>query len=680
VTSLTLDADTFAFVIESVADVHRPLLESAFDRYRELTFPTTRVAPRVTNIFGDVHFADDDAAATATTATTAAAAAAAASSSEARLCPAASALRVRVTNLDETQSPQVAHGVDESYTLVVAAAADGVDACAATRAAAADGDDACTATLTATTVWGALRGLETFAQLVEQATPTAAAATATADEGMATTPVRFFTIARTPLTIGDAPRFPWRGVLLDTARHFLPVHAIMHVLDGMAYNKMNVLHWHITDSESFPIEIPGHPELSGKGAYAGASTTYTAEQVRSIIGAANQRGIRVMPEIDSPGHMASVWPSHPNTIADCWKTFARGPGHTVVWPDEENIALDVTKAETFKLVADIFRGIVDLFVDDFVHIGGDEVNTKCWASVPSMLAWMKENGYMMAAGKYDFTRLQGDWSARIELHVNSLGRRPVAWQEVYTAAPAAFQNTTVYNAWKDMNIQAPVDHGLDVVVSTGYYLDRSNPSDDKKLQYNFELNWKEMYKTDPVQGLRPGSDEKRVLGGELSAWAENFNELNIDERLWARGPAASERFWSPRDATDTSAATPRLESFRCKLARRGMLVGPTAAGHCPLPPPMVARLRSVWANAANKMPPSSLSFSPSPSAFISASASVSSSVEEAPCLSTPPSCGGSHAAAIILGALLALSMFFNLHQQRKITLAYDSERRFLDTY
>jgi hypothetical protein len=198
------------------------------------------------------------------------------------------------------------------------------------------------ATLRARSVYGALRGLETFAQLVaerDQWVDRTARAKRRAIQR------RWSVAGPFPLIVDDAPRWPWRGVLIDTARHFLPLGAILPMLDAMAYNKLNVLHWHICDAQSFPLILPNVPELALRGAFKsgaadhgareeadadgasrvvrGAPNVYTPADVRAVVGYARDRGIRVVPEIDVPAHTASWGLAFPAAVANCTTVASR---------------------------------------------------------------------------------------------------------------------------------------------------------------------------------------------------------------------------------------------------------------------------------------------------------------------------------------------------------------------
>uniref|UniRef100_A0A0N5AMR2 beta-N-acetylhexosaminidase n=1 Tax=Syphacia muris TaxID=451379 RepID=A0A0N5AMR2_9BILA len=202
-----------------------------------------------------------------------------------------------------------------------------------------------TAMIYANSVWGALRGLETFSQLIYQPD------------------LNKYRINST--SVYDKPRFPHRGTLVDSNRHFLSVSILKQHLDLMAQNKMNVFHWHLMDSESFPYPSKIHPELSEKGAYS-PRHKYTPEQVQDIIDYARNRGIRVVPEFDTPGHMGGWRKGNPGLLSECFDYS----GNALL----PNI-FDPTKEENFKFMKEFFAEAHNTFKDSYMHFGGDEVSS-----------------------------------------------------------------------------------------------------------------------------------------------------------------------------------------------------------------------------------------------------------------------------------------------------------------
>ena len=206
--------------------------------------------------------------------------------------------------------------------------------------------------------------------------------------------------------------------MIDSARHFLTVPLLEKTIDTMASMKMNVLHWHIVDAESFPYVSEQYPELQARASYH-PSATYSPQTIKHLVAYALKRGVRVVPEFDTPGHTASVGQAYPELIADCYDWLKSTNDGDLRWPMFNNVALDVTKDETKVFVQNVIAEMAALFVDDFFHIGGDEVDQDCWAAVPSILTWMRQHGFASfntSSGQgegewvYDFTALQGSWA------------------------------------------------------------------------------------------------------------------------------------------------------------------------------------------------------------------------------------------------------------------------------
>lgn len=156
--------------------------------------------------------------------------------------------------------------------------------------------------------------------------------------------------------------------MVDSARHFLPIPLILETIDALMYNKMNVMHWHIVDEDSFPLRLDSHPEIAQYAAFS-QDEIYTTEEVKEVVRYAMVRGVRVVPELDTPGHAASWGKAPQNSKIAC---LFGGVGY--MGP------LDVTLEDTYKLVKEVFEEVFKLFPDPFVHLGGDEVVLTCSAN------------------------------------------------------------------------------------------------------------------------------------------------------------------------------------------------------------------------------------------------------------------------------------------------------------
>ena len=251
------------------------------------------------------------------------------------------------------------------------------------------------AKLTAPTTVGAMRGLETLLQLLER------------DK------TGFYFPA---VSIQDKPRFPWRGLMIDSARHFQPMEVIKRNLDAMAAVKLNVMHWHLTEDQGFRVETKKHPELHLQGS---DGDFYTQDQIREIIKYAADRGIRVMPEFDMPGHATSWVVSHPEIAS------APGPYKIERKPGIFDPTLDPTNEKTYKLLEAFFKEMAALFPDAYMHIGGDENEGKQWNANPKIQEFMKKNLIK------DNHALQTHFNKRILKFLQKNGKIMMGWDEIF---------------------------------------------------------------------------------------------------------------------------------------------------------------------------------------------------------------------------------------------------------
>lgn len=395
--------------------------------------------------------------------------------------------------------------------------------------------------LDAGTEWGALRGLVTLGQLVGED---------------ATIP---------HVAIDDRPRFPWRGLLLDPARHFLPEDALLRTLNGMARCKLNVLHLHLTDDQGFRFAVPEYPEL--------ASTDHYSDQTLSrVVSHAAALGIRVVPEIDMPGHVTS------------WLTAYPAWGARQVSPAERfgvhGACLDPTFEAVYKAIGSILDALVAVFPDPCLHIGGDEVSPRWWSEDPNVRALMEREGLA------DIRAVQGYFNRRVGQMVADRGRQVLAWDEVLDAgSDVGPGDDWIIQAWRGATMRdRSLATGNRVLVSAPYYLDLHFPTD---VHYGFDpaasqtelmaredalledarfvhvadgMRWTEQWREGAVQKAVPVNDA-HLLGGEACLWSELVNDAVLDLRLWSRLPAVAERFWSSDALQDAEDACRRQDWF-----------------------------------------------------------------------------------------------------------------------
>ncbi len=377
------------------------------------------------------------------------------------------------------------------------------------------------AQLDAATVVGAIRGLETFLQLVDS-------------DGSGF----FLPVAQ----IQDQPRFRWRGLMIDVSRHFEPVDVIERNLDAMAAVKLNVLHWHLSDNQGFRIESRRFPKLQEEGS---DGRFYTQEQVREVVRYARDRGIRVVPEFDMPAHSTAWFVGYPQ--------YASAPGPYTV---ERKFGVfdptfDPTREDTYKFLDRFVEEMADLFPDRYFHIGGDESTGKQWDANPAIQAFKKH--HHMA----DNDALQAYFTQQVEHILTRHGKRTVGWDEIMS--PDLPKNVVV-QTWRGADsLELGAKLGFDGLLSAGYYLDAMDTAATH-------------YAVDPLpqnSGLDPQQAD-RILGGEVCAWAEMLTPENIDSRLWPRTAAIAERFWSPATVVDPDDMYRRLDVVSIQLEELGV--------------------------------------------------------------------------------------------------------------
>lgn len=377
------------------------------------------------------------------------------------------------------------------------------------------------ATLRAPTTVGALRGLETLLQLVS------------AEAG------GFYLPA---VRITDQPRFRWRGLLLDTGRHFMPPEVVRRTLDGMAAVKLNVLHWHLADDQGFRVESRRYPRLQEFGS---DGQYYTQEEIRGIVAYARDRGIRVMPEFDIPGHSTSWFVGYPQ--------YASAPGPYTI---ERRFGVfaptfDPTREETYTFLEGFITEMTSLFPDPYWHIGGDEVDPTQWNQNPRILRYKRTHGLK------DNDALQAMFNQRLAGILTRLHRHMVGWDEIlHPGIPAG----TVIQSWRGTEYLArAARQGMQGILSAPYYIDHIDPADSH-------------YLADPVPaslGLTP-DEAASILGAEACMWAEHVGPETVDSRIWPRMAAIAERFWSPASVRDVDDMYRRLAGVSLELERLGL--------------------------------------------------------------------------------------------------------------
>lgn len=342
--------------------------------------------------------------------------------------------------------------------------------------------------------------------------------------------------------IYDKPRFPWRGLMIDACRHFMPVEVIKRNLDAMAAVKLNVFHWHLSEDQGFRVECKTFPklhELGSDGMY------YTQAQIKEILAYAEDRGIRVIPEFDIPGHSTSWFVGYPELAS------APGPYKIERQWGVFDPTFNPTIEETYKFFDAFFKEMCELFPDEYMHIGGDENNGHQWNKNEQIQKFMKENGIK---SNHD---LQTLFNKRILAILTKYGKKMIGWDEILQ--PDLPKNIVI-QSWRGTEALArAAQQGYMGILSNGYYIDLNQSTD-----YH--------YLNDPIPADSKLSDaeKKFILGGEATMWAEFVVPENVDSRIWPRTAAIAERFWSPQNVRDVDDMYRRLDRINFQLEELGI--------------------------------------------------------------------------------------------------------------
>ncbi|MFT5076932.1 MAG: hexosaminidase [Flavobacteriaceae bacterium] len=374
---------------------------------------------------------------------------------------------------------------------------------------------------------GAIRGLETLLQLVNN----------TDNE------TSFLGVS-----ISDAPRFLWRGLMIDAARHFMPIDVIKRNLDAMASVKMNVFHWHLTDDQGFRVESKVYPklhELASDGLY------YTQTQIKDVVKYATRLGIRVIPEFDVPGHATAILTAYPELGSKEGYTYSIERNSGIF-----DATLDPTNDQTYIFLKKLFTEIAPLFPDKYFHIGGDENEGKHWDENAKIAEFKRKHNLKT---NHD---LQTYFNIKLEKILLKLDKKLMGWDEIMTPT---MPTTAVIHSWrgtqeglKQSTLIDAAKKGYQSVLSNGYYIDRM-------------LSVKHHYGVDPIGDAVLTKEERaRVLGGETTMWSELVTPVTVDSRIWPRTAAIAERYWSQKDVTDFDNMFKRLKVVSFQLEELGI--------------------------------------------------------------------------------------------------------------
>ncbi|PYH77499.1 beta-N-acetylhexosaminidase precursor [Aspergillus uvarum CBS 121591] len=462
------------------------------------------------------------------------------------------------------------HGVDESYTLELSEGSSTID-------------------IKAATVWGALHAFTTLQQLI----------ISDGSGGL---------IIEQCVSIQDEPLYPYRGIMIDTGRNFISVGKIYEQLDGMALSKLNVLHWHLDDTQSWPVQIDSHPEMI-QDAYS-PREIFTHADMRSVVAYARARAIRVIPEVDMPSHSSSGWKNADPEMVTCinsWWSNDDWALHTAVEPNPGQ--LDIIYPGTYDVVRDVYNELSDIFPDNWFHVGADEIQANCFNFSTYVTEWFQEDP------SRTYNDLAQHWiDNAVPIFRNySTSRRLVMWEDIVLSTEHAHDVPTdiVMQSWNNGldYISKLTAQGYDVIVSSSdfMYLDcgfggfitndprynvMSNP-DPNTPNFNYGGNggswcapyktWQRIYDYDFTTNLTD-AQAAHIIGAVAPLWSEQVDDVTVSSRFWPRAAALAELVWSGnRDEQGqkrTTLMTQRILNFREYLVANGVQASPLVPKYC----------------------------------------------------------------------------------------------------
>lgn len=463
------------------------------------------------------------------------------------------------------------HGVDESYTLDISEGSGFIE-------------------ISAETVYGVLHAFTTLQQMI-------------INDGNGNL------IVEQPVSIQDAPLYPVRGVMVDSGRNFISKKKILEQIDGMALSKLNVLHWHIIDSQSWPLEIKAYPEMT-EDAYS-PNEIFSQDTLREVISYAAARAVRIIPEIDMPGHASSGWGQIDQDLLTCqnsWWSNDDWPLHTAVEPNPGQ--LDILNNKTYEVTGKVYKEVADIFPDNWFHIGGDELFLNC------------NNFSSRAVEFFDSGKTMGDlyqyWvDHAIPNFRKQANKTFIMWEDVVlssaVAATGSVPKDIILQAWNNglEHISNLTDAGYKVIISSSdfVYLDcgfggwvgndprynvMANPNaTDGSPNFNWGAGggswcapyktWQRIYDYDFTLNLTD-TQKSLVQGAIAPLWSEQVDDVVISQKMWPRAAALAELVWSGnRDKNGnkrTTELTQRILNFREYLVANGIQAAPLMPKYC----------------------------------------------------------------------------------------------------
>jgi hexosaminidase len=358
--------------------------------------------------------------------------------------------------------------------------------------------------------------------------------------------------------LSDTPKFKWRGMLLDVCRHYFPKEVVLKYIDLLAFYKMNVLHWHITEDQAWRIAVDAYPKLTEIGAWREDVSAkngelyggyYSKEDIREIVEYASKRHIQIVPEIEMPGHSSAAVSAYPELGCN---------GEQISVPNDWGVFKDIycPTEYTFEFLETVLGEVMELFPSDYVHIGGDEAPKTRWEESAFCQNLMKKEGLS------DYEELQSYFINRMAQYLEENGKTIIGWDEILNDE---LTETAIIQSWRGMDGgRKAVSEGRQAIMSptSHCYLDYSLKAIDTEKIYGF----------DPIPPNCTAEEEARILGAECNMWTEHVpDEKTLDSKVFPRLIAAAESFWGTND--DYEGFVKRLDAHYVILEEMGVQYG-----------------------------------------------------------------------------------------------------------
>lgn len=403
------------------------------------------------------------------------------------------------------------------------------------------------------------------------------------------------------VSIIDRPAYPWRGMLIDDCRHFFGKDVLKNVIDQMAQYKMNVLHWHLTEDQAWRIDIPGYPELVKYGAVRPASPKfgarlkreangeysaetngqtygpfyYTEADVREIVAYAAERHVKVVPEIELPGHVYAALAAYPEFACKPENLANRTPRS--IWGIEKDV-LCIGNDKAIKFMEDVVDYVCRLFPSDVVHIGGDECPQVRWKDCPKCQKRIRDEGLGDEKG------LQPWITRHFVKFLEARGKRALGWDEYLLGEgiPKSAMGMSwrlgkqgAGHAWLSPSDLAAKGHDVVMTPNSYCYLDYGQGLEDDPFQYiGGRITLEKCHSMDLCEGV-PENLRSHIIGGQGNNWSEyTWNKFDLEWKMWPRGCALAEVFWSGNGKPSYDDFLRRMKVHRKRLIGQGVNCAP----------------------------------------------------------------------------------------------------------